>query len=477
MLYKYPQGEYPYANLVEENKKRGKLDPEYELIDTGIFDEDRYWDVEVEYAKADTEDILIQINATNRGPETATLHLLPTIWFRNNWTWSDSDKHPSLYAAKGVIELDEIYLGRRRLYCDGSPDLLFTENETNKKRLFGSENDAPYVKDGINDFVVNGTKKAVNPKKHGTKASALYKLDIKPGVTQSVRLRLSDKEHGKATGREPFGRAFEEHFDLRRNESAEFYGTVIPGELSDDAKNVMMQALAGMLWSKQHYHYEVERWLEGDPAEPSPPPERKNGRNCQWRHMFASDVISMPDKWEYPWFASWDLAFHCIPLAIVDSDFAKQQLILLLREWYMHPNGQIPAYEWAFGDANPPVHAWSALRVFRIEKKRKGQGDYEFLERVFHKLLLNFTWWVNRKDQEGRHLFQGGFLGLDNIGLFDRNAELPGGGFLEQADGTAWMGFYCLNLMAIALELAAVKPAYEDVATKFLEHSRTSAAR
>ncbi|MFI5385092.1 MAG: glucosidase [Fimbriimonadales bacterium] len=489
MLYKYPQGEYPYSELVAENQRRGKLDPEYELLDTGLFDENRYWDVEIEYAKADPEDILIQITAHNRGPAEATLHLLPTILFRNNWTWDDSDTHPSLYGSKGVIELDEIYLGRRRLYCEGSPELLFTENESNTKRLWGAENQTPYVKDGINDFVVNGAKNAINPKQRGTKAAARYVLTVKAGESASVRLRLTDKEFNReppppapsssgargiaARGgglHDPIGNAFDDHVELRRREADDFFKTVIPEDLSDDAKNVMRQAIAGLLWSKQHYHYAVEKWLDGDKAEPAPPESRKTGRNSQWTHVYASDVISMPDKWEYPWFASWDLAFHCVSLAIVDPDFAKQQLILLLREWYMHPNGQIPAYEWAFGDANPPVHAWSALRVFRIEKKRKGQGDYDFLERVFHKLLLNFTWWVNRKDAEGRHLFQGGFLGLDNIGIFDRNAELPCGGFLEQADGTAWMGFYCLNLMAMALEIAAVKPAYEDVATKFLEH-------
>ncbi len=470
MLYKYPQVEYPYADLVGENRRRGKLDPEYELIDTGAFNDDRYWDVQIEYAKVDPEDILILISVTNRGPEASTLHLLPTILFRNNWTWDDSDNHPSLYAAKDVIELDEIYLGRRRLYCEGSPELLFTENESNAKRLWGAENRTPFVKDGINDYLVGGNKKAVNPKKRGTKAAAHYALTAKPGATELVRLRLTDKEFGQAAPKDPFGKPFEDHIELRRQESDAFHETVIPAELSDDAKSVMRQALAGLLWSKQHYHYAVDKWIAGDLAEPKPPASRLTGRNCQWRHVYASDIISMPDKWEYPWFASWDLAFHCVSLAIVDPDFAKQQLILLLREWYMHPNGQIPAYEWAFGDANPPVHAWSALRVFRIEKKRKGEADYVFLERVFHKLLLNFTWWVNRKDMEGRHLFQGGFLGLDNIGIFDRSAPLPDGGYLEQADGTAWMGFYCLNLMAMALELAAVKPAYEDVATKFLEH-------
>ncbi|HTQ10506.1 MAG TPA: hypothetical protein VMI31_10580 [Fimbriimonadaceae bacterium] len=470
MLYKYPQNEFPYDDLLTENKRRGRLDPEYELLDTGIFDENRYWDVEIEYAKVDTDDILIRISASNRGPDSAILHLLPTILFRNDWTWNGSDMHPTLYERNGVIELDEIYLGRRRLYCDAKPELLFTENESNAKRLWNAENPTPFVKDGINDFIVGGVKGAVNPKKRGTKASAHYTLKVKAGESQTVRLRLTDREFDEASGKMPFGQSFDDHVDLRRRESDAFYDTVIPSELSEDAKNTMRQAIAGLLWSKQHYHYAVEKWLQGDSAEPKPPASRLKGRNSQWVHVYASDVISMPDKWEYPWFASWDLAFHCVSLAIVDSEFAKQQLILLLREWYMHPNGQIPAYEWAFGDANPPVHAWSALRVFRIEKKRKGQGDYEFLERVFHKLLLNFTWWVNRKDMEGRNLFQGGFLGLDNIGIFDRSAELPIGGFLEQADGTAWMGFFCLNLMSMALELAAVKPAYEDVATKFLEH-------
>jgi len=467
-LYKYPQAEFPYGKLVEENKRRGKLDPEFELMDTGVFEDDRYFDVLVEYAKADTEDILIKISISNRGPEAANLRLLPTIWFRNTWSWGRSTDRPELRQAKlspnPVIELNRP--GNRWLHCEGRAELLFTENDTNTQRLFGVASAGAYVKDGINDYIVHGREDAVNPKKTGTKAALHYQLTVGAGETSVVRLRLADSDFQKQGAFADF----DPIFARRQREADEFYATVIPEDLSADAKNVMRQGFGGMLWSKQFYHYVVKDWLEGDPGNPAPPEQRWNGRNHEWMHLYNADVISMPDKWEYPWYAAWDLAFHCIPLALVDSEFAKEQLTLMLREWYMHPNGQIPAYEWAFGDVNPPVHAWAAWRVYKIDKKRTGKGDREFLMRVFHKLLLNFTWWVNRKDAEGMNIFQGGFLGLDNIGVFDRSAPLPTGGYLEQSDGTSWMAMYTLNLLAIALELAAEEPAYEDVASKFWEH-------
>jgi hypothetical protein len=466
-LYKYAQSAFPYAQLVEENRGRDKRSTEFELMDTGVFAENRYFDVSVEYAKNAPDDILARITVTNHGPERAQLQLLPTVWFRNTWAWGDeSGKRPVLHGANGTIELEHPDLGRRRLHCDGSPELLFTENETNLQRLFGAPNSSLYVKDGINDYVVNGAAGAVNPAHSGTKASARYMLSLAPGETQTVRLRLA-----RPSGDGPaFGGSFDRVFADRIREADEFYATVVPADLAPDARNVMRQALAGMLWSKQFYHYVVRDWLKGDPGPPSPPAERLNGRNREWAHLYNADVISMPDKWEYPWYAAWDLAFHCVPLALVDSEFAKQQLVLMTREWYMHPNGQLPAYEWAFGDVNPPVHAWAAWRVYKIDKKRRGVGDREFLARVFQKLLLNFTWWVNRKDSEGRNVFQGGFLGLDNIGVFDRSAPLPTGGHIEQADGTGWMAMYCLNLLAIAMELASEDPTYEDVASKFWEH-------
>ena len=474
-LYKYPQTEFPYAELVEENRRRDKRQPEFELLDTGVFDEDRYFDVFVEYAKADVEDILIKITVTNRGPEAANLRLLPTIWFRNTWSWGDCAQPPKLHKARPapnpVIELNLPQMNQtqsdiRWLYCEGSPELLFTENETNARRLFGIENRTPFVKDGINDNIVHGAKEAVNPEYVGSKAAAHYKLSLGSGETVVTRMRLADSDF---KGKNAFG-AFDTTFALRQREADEFYASVIPQDLSADAQNVMRQGFAGMLWSKQFYHYVVKDWLEGDPGTPRPPLQRRDGRNHQWTHLYNADVISMPDKWEYPWYAAWDLAFQCIPLALVDPDFAKEQLTLMLREWYMHPNGQIPAYEWAFGDVNPPVHAWAAWRVYKIDKKRRGRGDGEFLKRVFHKLMLNFTWWVNRKDAEGKNIFQGGFLGLDNIGVFDRSAPLPTGGYLEQSDGTSWMAMYTLNLLAIALELAKEDPCYEDVASKFWEH-------
>jgi glycogen debranching enzyme len=470
-LYKYPQAAFPYARLVEENRRRDRRALEFELLDTGVFDADRYFDVVVEYAKATADDILIRLTATNRGPEAAELSLLPTLWFRNMWSWAGGPPRPRLAAVRAgaagaVIAAEHDSLGRRWLACEGAPALLFTENSTNLARLYGVPNTDAFVKDGINDYVVEGRKDAVNPDGVGTKASAHYLTTLEPGQTVTVRLRLSDA----APAASVFGRAFDATFAQRMREADEFYATLVPATLSDDARGVMRQALAGMLWSKQFYHYDVRRWLSGDPASPPPPAPRLAGRNREWRHLYNEDVISMPDKWEYPWFAAWDLAFHCVPLALVDPEFAKAQLTLFLREWYMHPNGQIPAYEWALGDVNPPVHAWAALRVYRIERRIRGAADREFLERVFHKLLLNFNWWVNRKDAEGRNVFQGGFLGLDNIGVFDRSAPLPTGGHIEQSDGTSWMGMYCLNMLAIALELAHENRAYEDVASKFFEH-------
>jgi hypothetical protein len=465
-LYKYPQAKFPYTQLSEENRARGKDQPEFELIDTGVFDEDRYFDVLVEYAKADPEDILVRICLTNRGPQAARLRVLPTIWFRNNW--GTARLRPKLRQVSGAIEVEHPDLAKRWLYYQGSPELLFTENETNFKRLFGAENRSSVAKDGINDYIVHGVTEAVSVKQEGTKAAPHYPMVIPSGDTATLRLRLSDFDFSGAA--EAAFDGFDHVFSIRKNEADEFYAAVIPQELSSDARNVMRQGFAGMLWSKQFYHYVVKEWLDGDPGNPPPPPERLSGRNKEWTHLYNADVISMPDKWEYPWYAAWDLAFHCVSLALVDSDFAKEQLVLLLREWYMHPNGQLPAYEWALGDVNPPVHAWAAWRVYKIEKKRSGKGDRAFLERVFHKLLLNFTWWVNRKDADGMNIFQGGFLGLDNIGVFDRGAPLPTGGFIEQSDGTSWMAMYTLNLLAIALELAGEDSAYEDVASKFWEH-------
>ena len=470
-LYKYPQEEFPYARLVEENRRRGRGDLEYELIETGCFDENRYFDVFVEYAKASPEDLLIRIRVVNHGPVPAELTLLPTLWFRNTWSWGLDARRPRMcegQAARGmsVIELSHEYYGRRRLWCERQPTLLFTENETNTRRLYGDSDGARYVKDSFHDYVVHGEKDAVNPDKVGSKAAAHYTFSLAPGASDTIHLRLTNEDGEQGLARE----AFDATFTQRIQEANEFYHELAPADLSADARLVQRQAFAGLLWSKQFYHYDLNRWLKGDPGMPEPPRERVHGRNSDWTHLYNADVISMPDKWEYPWYAAWDLAFHCIPLAIVDSTFAKEQLILMLREWYMHPNGQIPAYEWAFGDVNPPVHAWAAWRVYKIEKKRKGRGDRVFLERVFHKLLLNFTWWVNRKDAEGKNIFQGGFLGLDNIGVFDRSSPLPTGGHIEQSDATSWMGMYCLNMLAIALELARENRAYEDVASKFFEH-------
>ena len=474
-LYKYPHRAFPYADLLTENRRRSRDQPEYELVDTGVFAEDRYFDVYVEYAKATPTDLVIRITATNHGPDPAPLHLLPTLWFRNTWAWrrDDADRgglrateRPVLrQVGAGLIHASHQTLGDYWLACLGANELLFTENETNAARLWGARNRGPYVKDGINDAVVDSRYDKVNPAHLGTKAAAHYSLTIAPHATQSALLRLSHRQLA-----EPFADA-EQVLALRQAEADAFYeGQFGAHAMTEDKRSIQRQAFAGMLWTKQFYYYEVAEWLAGDPAGPPPPDRRRRGRNSEWIHLHNADVISMPDKWEYPWYAAWDLAFHCIPLAMVDAHFAKRQLILMLREWYMHPNGQIPAYEWGFEDVNPPVHAWAAWRVYKIDKRINGVADRRFLERVFQKLLLNFTWWVNRKDAEGHNVFQGGFLGLDNIGVFDRSAPLPTGGHLGQADGTAWMGMYCLNMLAIALELARDNPAYEDVATKFFEH-------
>ncbi|GKS57502.1 glucosidase [Nitrospira sp.] len=470
-LYKYPHAEYPYGRLVEENRRRGRGDPECELIDTGVFAENRYFDVFVEYAKATPEDIFIFIDVVNHGPNQAELTVLPTLWFRNTWSWGLDVRRPRLRKGDptgswSAIQLTHDYYGYRCLLCDEQPDLLFTENESNTRTLWGDPDGPLYAKDGINDYVVHGNKTAVNPDRFGSKAAAHYVLTLGPGERHGLRLRLTDQTDHSSVTRE----SFDAMIATRRNEADEFFAGLAPAGVSADTKQVQRQAFAGLLWSKQFYHYEVARWLKGDPAGPTPPSGRLKGRNSDWQHLYNADVISMPDKWEYPWYAAWDLAFHCIPLALVDPKFAKDQLVLMLREWYMHPNGQIPAYEWALGDVNPPVHAWAAWRVYKIDKKRSGSGDRVFLERIFHKLLLNFTWWVNRKDADGKNIFQGGFLGLDNIGVFDRSAPLPTGGQIEQSDATSWMGMYCLNMLTIALELASENRAYEDVASKFFEH-------
>jgi hypothetical protein len=473
-LYKYPQAEFPYERLVRENRERGKADPEFELADTGVFDQGRYFDVTAEYAKAAPDDIAIRITVANRGPDDATLHLLPTLWFRNTWSWGrDGEGHtgrPELRrAGPGRIEADHPTLGRYELVADrsgrdGLPELLFTENETNLARLYGAANRHPYVKDAFHRAVVEGDAGAVNPAATGTKAALHYVLHVPAGTEREVRLRLRTPHASPA-----FGPAFERVLSQRIQEADEFYRDRLPEAASEDEARVIRQGYAGLLWSKQFYHYVVDHWVAGDPAHPMPPAGRTEGRNAGWPHVFSRDIISMPDKWEYPWFAAWDLAFHMIPFARIDPHFAKEQLLLLLREWYMHPNGQIPAYEFAFGDVNPPVHAWACWRVYKMTGPR-GARDRRFLERAFHKLLLNFTWWVNRKDPDGRNLFAGGFLGLDNIGVFDRSQPLPTGGHLEQADGTAWMAFYCNTMLAMAMELASEDPAYEDVASKFFEH-------
>jgi hypothetical protein len=464
-LYKYPQAAYPYSDLVETNRRRTRAEHEYELLDTGVFDDDRYFDVFVEYAKAGPEDILVHITVENRGPEPATLHVLPTLWFRNTWSWGGEAPRPAVReAGPALIAASHPDLGERLLSCEGAAALLFTENETNTERLFRSPNRTPYVKDGIDACIVHGRRDAVNPARQGTKAAAHYPLVVDAGASRTIKLRLYEAEPGA-----PAGGGFDAVLQARRKEADEFYATVIPASLDPDARNVMRQALAGMLWSKQFYFYDVDRWLEERGADPFKP-KRRAPRNEHWHHVYNAEILSMPDKWEYPWYAAWDLAFHVLALTLVDEDFGKQQLDLMLRESYLHPSGQIPAYEWNFGDVNPPVHAWSTIFTYSLDRVRRGEGDVDWLERAFHKLMLNFTWWVNRKDRAGNNAFEGGFLGLDNIGVFDRSAPLPTGGHLEQADGTAWMALYCQNMVEIAVQLAMHKPAYVDMALKFVEH-------
>jgi Mannosylglycerate hydrolase MGH1-like glycoside hydrolase domain len=475
-LYKYPHAAFPYDRLLRENQSRGKSDPEFDLIDAGVFDDQRYFDVIAEYAKASPNDLLIRITVANRGPEKVTLHLLPTLWFRNTWSWGRSGEgywaKPRLArSGDGTIEAEHESLGRWQMVAGLGPSgqrptLLFTENETNVERLFGGTNASPYVKDAFHRYLVQGETRAVNPAQNGTKTAAWYRLDVPAGGEVSVRLRLFSSNELPI---DPLGRDFEGTFEARIREADAFYAERLPAAMTEDERSIARQGYAGLLWSKQFYHYVVADWLDGDPAQPPPPPARLTGRNADWRHLYNRDVISMPDKWEYPWYAAWDLAFHMIPFAHVDPEFAKQQLLLFLREWYMHPNGKIPAYEWAFDDVNPPVHAWACWRVYKMTGGR-GKRDRAFLARAFQKLLINFTWWVNRKDPEGKHLFSGGFLGLDNIGVFDRSRPLPTGGHLEQADGTAWMAFYCSTMLSMALELASEDAVYEDVASKFFEH-------
>jgi hypothetical protein len=465
MLYKYPQTEFPYAWLLDENKKRSRLDPEFELIDTGIFNDDNYFDVFVEYAKADKEDILIKISVKNHSKHNASLNVLPTIWFRNGWAWGYDEYKPNLFAiADNVIEIQHRALGNYKLYCENNNELLFCENETNAPKLYNTQDGKKYYKDGINDCIIHNAA-SVNPDRGGTKASAKYDVTMDANQTYTIRLRLCNKNFINAF------EDFENIFSHRMNEANDFYAELQKDIENPDEKNIQRQAFAGMLWSKQFYYYNIQQWLSGDPSLPPPPRERLQGRNNDWKHLNNVNIISMPDKWEYPWYASWDLGFHCITLALIDPAFAKKQLVLLTKDWYMHPNGQLPAYEWSFSDTNPPVHAWAACRVYELDRQQNnGKGDTVFLETIFHKLIINFTWWVNRKDQEGNNIFEGGFLGMDNISLFDRDQKLPDGANLEQSDGTSWMAMYSLNLMRMALELAQTNAVYQDMATKFFEH-------
>ncbi|MES2791582.1 MAG: glucosidase [Planctomycetota bacterium] len=479
-LYKYPQSAYPYSDLVDTSALRGRDEFEYELLDTGVFDEDRYFDVFVEYAKAAADDILIKIDIHNRGPEAAGLRVLPTLWFRNMWSWVGENDRPSLaFAARtpayGVVQAVDSKIGEWYLYSEGDAPLLFTENDTNTERIFGVPNHSPYVKDAFHNYVIHGQTEAVNPQQQGTKVAADYTVTVPPGESAVIRLRLSrtapsELPQNNGHGASPFGPQFDAIFAERLTDADEFYKTVIPPELNEDQANVMRQALAGMMWGKQFYHYDVDKWLEERGSDPYKSTRKASPRNEHWHHMYNGDVISMPDKWEYPWYAAWDLAFHVLAITLVDAEFGKQQLKLMLQERYMHPNGQIPAYEWNFGDVNPPVHAWSTIYTYRMEKARKGEGDREWLKSCFQKLLLNFTWWVNRKDRSGRNVFEGGFLGLDNIGVFDRSSPLPTGGYLEQADGTAWMALYCQNMLEISVELAMTDPDYSEMALKFTQH-------
>ena len=469
-MYRYPQRAFPYAQLRDENAKRGRAGREYELVDTGIFDDDAYFDIVVEYAKREVDDLLIRITVTNRGTEAAPLHLLPQWWFRNEWSWRAGTPRPRISETtlgSNILLADHATLGKRWLCSDGGAiETLFTENETDYERAWNTKNPSPYVKSGIDRYVREGDHEAVNPQRVGSKVALHYRWTLEPGESRTVRLRLSDDSDCDGVCDE-----FDEIFDQRIDEADLFYESI--NDAAPDPEHAMIQrrAFAGLIWSKQFYNYVVRDWLAGDPLMPTPPASRKHGRNVTWQHLYNDDILLMPDPWEYPWYASWDLAFHCVAYSLIDPDFAKQQLVTLTREWYMHPNGQLPAYEWAFDDVNPPVHAWAALRIYRIEAKRNGGvGDFAFLERVFQKLLMNFTWWVNRKDVRGQNVFQGGFLGLDNIGVFDRSAQLPTGGYLAQSDGTSWMGVYCLNMLAIAIELAKVEDVYEDIASKFFEH-------
>ena len=481
MAYRYPQAAFPYEELLQENSRRSRSEAEFEIWDTDIFNENRFFDIEIEYAKADPSDVLIRARATNGGPEPAMLHLLPTIWFRNTWSWGrDRGTKPNLEEAAesdstlSIIKTTHPELPPYKLFCEHADRLLFTENETNEERLWGVPNRLRFVKDSINEAVVCDSVDAVNPNKLGTKASAHYRFVIPPNGSRTIRLRLTiDDTSGSARDSRLLPNSFVDFDDLfqkRRNEAEEFYREVAPVSLGAEHRTIQQQAFAGLLWSKQFYHYIVDQWLDGDPGQPPPPAERQVGRNHSWRHIYNERVMSMPDTWEFPWYASWDLAFHCIPLALVDPCFAKMQLDSIVREWFQHPNGQVPAYEWNFSDVNPPVIAWAAWRVYQIERKQTGKGDRAFLETIFHKMLLTFNWWVNRKDSEGNNIFQGGFLGLDNIGVFDRNATFADGTRLEQSDGTSWMGMFSLNLMRIAIELALENHVYENIATKFFEH-------
>ena len=461
-LYKYPQMEYPYASLIGTNASRGRVEREHELIDTEAFQEDRYFDIFVEYAKQDVDDILARVTVINRGPDPATLHLLPTVWFRNTWSWGSGAPRPEMARDDSHhIRIHEQTLGDLRLWLEDAPPMLFTENETNTERLWGYPSGDRHYKDAFHEYIINSRRDAVSADDTGTKACGWYQFDLAPSGSKVLKFRLS-------AGQSPHPN-FDAVFLDRIKEADEFY-RFAPASLSDDARSVQRQAFASLLWSKQFYHYVVEQWLEGDPAFPPPPAERLSGRNRSWGHVFNDDVLMIPDKWEYPWYAAWDLSFHAIAMALIDPDFSKRQLATFLREWYQSPNGQLPAYEWEFSDANPPVHAWACLRVFKIDQKLQGKADFSFLESTFHKLLMNFTWWVNRKDSQGNNIFEGGFLGLDNIGVFDRSKPLPTGGFLEQADGTAWMAMYCLNMLRIAFELTPHDRSYEDIASKFFEH-------
>ncbi len=470
-LYKYPQAAYPYDDLVHTNRNRSRHEPEYELLDTGLFNEGRYFDIVVEYAKADTEDLCIKITVANRGPEASHISVLPTLWFRNLWGVGKMPEKPTLgnletFGTYQRITANHPETGSYYLYFQTPQNVLFTENETNYERLFGMENEHPYVKDAFHQVIVENDESLLAEKRDGTKFAAVYQQEIPAGGSINFQLRLSME----ALSGDPLGKEFDKAFTSRIKEADAFYNTLITEEANEDMTNIQRQAFAGLLWTKQYYNIDIPTWLNGDPGQPAPPESRKYGRNHEWQYLNNEDIISMPDKWEYPWYAAWDLAFHCVPLALVDAEFAKHQLILILREWYMAPNGQIPAYEWAFSDVNPPVQAWAALKVYEIDKQQNGKGDITFLKRVLQKLMLNFTWWVNRKDSKGNNIFEGGFLGLDNIGVFDRSNQLPGGGTLEQADGTSWMAMYSLNLLQMALEISQEDPSFEDIATKFFEH-------